>query len=341
MRRLKNFLRALTGKPLAVSNHLTWERHQRKNLRLAVERLLQNELVAVRPAPLVEPLFPGSMLMNQLCVSGTARVSGNEFLPVLDSLDVVYESLSVDSFEHSVNSIFIDFQSLAGDMETLLVEEIHRLLSERKSIDTLVVWNDGLSTEFLTSVPGRKIRLIKVHPQWHSPAYMLALYRSAGHCVFVDSHRAVDAIVTRIPCSLLVSEKFSGVLKTQTLFQTAGNSDGCRLIRQKIESSSNEHEYSIVENRLNELRAVLNSVSDSQIAGEEQLNKAAISDSGPVITRHALPWLELLSRQRDITVAWRKKWQKLVEDPRGFCLDSKYRILRLLATQLPDRLPVE
>lgn len=259
------------------------------------------------------------------------------FPPPVDSLDYVYEALTVDNFEYTHQSIFVDCAVATPQNNLLLEEELRRLLSENLSVGSVVVWSDVLTAELVSSISSRKIDVIKINPQWHRPAYMLALFGSVTHCVFVDTQRVVDAIVTRIPCTLIAGAGFSASLKTRALQRTVMDSEICKVYWDENRNNQEDTDYSVVDNRVVDLHSALRDCTGVQAESVDWLSAARRSDGEVVITAYPLQWLEAVSSFQDRRIILRKKWQKLREDPRGFCVDSKQPGLRFISKILPHR----
>jgi len=142
-----------------------WKNHQYTEIACNIDRSQE-----------LRPLFPGSMLFNQILVPANRM---NQFLPAVlpDTRDVEFEFCSLRSMSSVEQIVFLG-----------------------KSTGRLI---KGVLEENTTD-----ISFNAVEPDWNSVYALHTMYRNARHILFVDTMRVLDAAFTGCNCTLIATDEF-------------------------------------------------------------------------------------------------------------------------------------
>lgn len=316
-----------------------WKRHQLSCIEDAVSAM--DGKIANDSVSSIDPLIPGSRLYNQLLkIDHRAAPLALKCQPSVSSLDPVYESLSYPMQWPQGSTILVDINDPDQWCIDTLRETIDKLLNNNVSetgLDTLLVLQPGQLTGLKNMFASYPIRVQSLHPEWCNAAQMLAFYRGASHTVFINTARAADAAFCDIPNTLICGEVFIESQKTNALWKVIAGTSASQLVC--AVPTDQDHELprtSLIDNRLGDLRSALTQsivrqdddwLTEYMVAAE--LNKPVIhGEDGFRKTVQAIT---------DTRISLRRKGQKLQEDPKQFCVDSKNPVLRAIGRLLPSR----
>jgi len=171
-----------------------WKNHQYTEIACNIDRSQE-----------LRPLFPGSMLFNQILVPANRM---NQFLPAVlpDTRDVEFEFCSQLQGD-SQNTVLLDIDDTVESPPSDIILKLMRSMS---SVEQIV---------FLGKSTGRLIKGVleenttdisfnAVEPDWNSVYALHTMYRNARHILFVDTMRVLDAAFTGCNCTLIATDEF-------------------------------------------------------------------------------------------------------------------------------------
>lgn len=311
-----------------------WERHQRCEINRGVK-----QITAVKNRNLsCMPLYPGSMLFNQIALIGVDGSSGiNEFpSPRFESLDAVYEALGYPvAVEVSAETLIVDCQFWWTGLELALTAEIEKHCLKNPAKANVVLLSDQYSTRLKEICDMLSVKFNVISPRWWCAASLLCLYRNAAHVVFVDTARALDAAMIGVPCSLIAGDVYSNNPVFPALHTAIARLNCCRMIlpHQKTNKPVPDMEgiFSVENTRYALQSAMTESLVDT--------SASCVNDScgtDPVV-RTGVLWQQLWRRKvANTTVSTRRKARKLMEDPRAFFKDSTLPGSSAVAALFPE-----
>lgn len=320
----------------------SWSKHQQKCISDAVESIQSNTDVADPIS--ITPLIPGARLFNQMLMSDQQSSQGKvDAQPAVSSLDPVYESLSYPMQWPQGATILVDVN--VPDqwcLETLRETVVSHCENGDfdSPVESLVVLQGHQLTELKNTFADFPIRVQSLHPDWCNTAQMLAYYRSALHTIFINTSRVADAAFCGIDSTLICNQTFIESLKTDALMRVLSESPTCKIHGESPFLQSDESPvYSVIDNRIADLNTALSQMpvqktedwlSEYRVSAE--LNKPVIDDE--------IGWRKKAQAIIDTRITLRRKGQKLQEDPKQFCIDSRNPMLRALGRLLPSRVTV-
>ncbi len=317
MRRLSLYSRKSNG----------WECYQRSQ----IEKRGFSELT---------PAFPGSLIFNHLLVDcNSPRTTPGQDITVPDVSHVVYDYCTkvVEASEFD-NSLVIDVDINARELE---FADTLRQICTSIAVESITILGNKAFQQYesvVRHVCGSRCHVAVYEPDWMSVKELHAIYRQAKSVLFIDSMRVLDAVGTGCQCSLIVGKKLQSASVFAPLMrylQTSGcdvYSDDCLCERRSI-PVGNIDSFCIVENSLAEVRAVLDEEAEKSHSAAESLIKSICRSSDPVVRAYS-PWPDrILSSLNTKYITARRKIDKLLENPVGFCKDSDYRLLQLLGRE--------
>jgi len=278
----------------------------------------------------VQPLFPGSMLFNQVLIPAEQSVSVAMIPAIMaDTRDVELQYCTevLHSNKHK-NTLFLD---LACADHAVPKDMLINLISGYSWIDRIAVFNE-------TSVPLVK-HLIKksdllipievIEPDWSSAFALHSCYRSAGHLVFIDSMRVLDAAYTGCSCTLLVSAEFKSEVSFGLLLRQLAQVN-CSVFDSDGELGSDDYgscAFDVAENNIGEIEQYL-CAGSSVCASGDWLESVSHSNSKPIIQTNRHRSASVISTVLDKKTRLLRKLRKLQENPDAFFADSDNRVLK-------------
>jgi len=315
-----------------------WERHQRREVRRVLRQHVSDSSQGRTRFTQCLPLYPGSMLFNQIAILGSRVGAGRVVsevesgsVPRFESLDAVYAALGLlNPPGFSDNTLLIDCQSWWPGLEEVLRREIGR----GSSSQDVVVLSGPYSQRIQKACEGLSVQCRVIRPQWRSVVSLLSLYRSSGRVLFVDTARSLDAAMIGINCSLVVGNTYAKNAVFPALDSSLSQlpNSGVILAQHHVNSECSQPvTHSIVENSIRELLIALSC--------EHRLSEAGSGnglEDGPVV-RNGVFWQHVWKRRIDnLSVSTRRKSRKLIEDPRAFFRDSTIPCSGAIASLLPE-----
>ena len=285
----------------------------------------------------LRPLFPGSLLFNQILVPTEATTSPECLSDVMpDTRDVEFKFCSQQHRDSSLqNTVLIDIDDA---VEIPPVEVIDELINSSSSIEQVAFLGKsaGISLKDL-SVNNADVGFYTVEPEWRSAYALHALYRNAQHVVFIDSMRVLDAAFTGCGCTLVATDDFQKDVAFDFLLNqldktecTAYDPNG-RILLSKQEECS----FNITENNIHDVKAQLAAGSRLLPEADDWLTSLVCEKVSPVIdcsdNNSGGSWSNILDRK----TRFLRKASKLRDDPVAFLSDSDSRILKAAARVFP------
>ena len=328
-----------------------WQRDQQAQIRKAMHRfkgIASDASLDYTQNP--SPLFPGSMLFNQIMVPLTdGECVAHYSVTAPESIDVVYQYCS-DLCRDIIptGSVVLD----VGDNDSAVLLSLEPALSkviDRERCQQLIVLGRTVSKNIVRHCPV-DIKTTTIEPDWSSVSALHKIYRDARHVLFIDSMRVMDAAFTHCSCTLIASEKFRSTPGFELLLHSLHQAPHCKVLDQyghAIESSEENRRYPflIAENRLSDFSRTL-SFATRKSVHEEGLENAENkefdwlipfkgADTTRVIIHKARSSGQWLLKFGDYRTRWKRKAVKLKEDPRTFLSDSQFSVLKLVARLWP------
>lgn len=316
-----------------------WENHQLSCIEDAVTTFKNAKGLA--DVASIAPLLPGSSLFNQMVKTDLqSEQLALQHRPSVTSLDSVYESLSFPVHWPQGTTILVDIINPDQWCMNALRETVALLLEDNQSnteIETLLVLQPLQLTELQNMFASFPLRVQSLHSDWCNVAQMLAYYRGASHSVFINTTRAADAAFCNIPNTLICNQPFIDSQETNALWRVLADSSTSQVMCEvPVSCGVNLPLVPIIDNRMGDLQSALcESNGDSTDDWLAEYMVAAELNS-PVIHGEA-GWRKSVQKIIDTRISLRRKGQKLQEDPKQFCVDSKNPLLRALGRLLPSR----
>ena len=316
-----------------------WKEHQLSCIADAVSAM--DSKIANDSVSSIDPLIPGSRLYNQLLkIDQRAAPLALQCQPSISSLDPVYESLSYPMQWPQGSTILVDINDPDQWCIDTLRKTIDKLLNNNATeaaLDTLLVLQPSQLTELKNIFASYPIQVQSLHPEWCNAAKMFAFYRGASHTVFINTARAADAAFFDIPSTLICGQVFIESQKTNALWKVMADTSAGQLVcALPLDQDHELPRVSLIDNRLGDLRSALTQSTAGQdddwlaeymVAAE--LNKPVIHEEDG--------FRKKVQAITDARISLRRKGQKLQEDPKQFCVDSKNPVLRAIGRLLPSR----
>lgn len=315
-----------------TSTSNVWENHQLKAIAAAVKKSGGipdgvGELV-------IEPLFPGSYLCNQV-VFLESGADGNRVEHHVDepALDTIYESLSYSTNNSYGRYILIDSLHLDKATKSQLFDVV---CQHMEGVELLLVLDRSMQQEIEKLFNEVALKVQGVNPEWSNAARVLSLFRNARHCIFMDNYRVMDAAVCDCPLTLISSFDFAKQQSTNTLWNYLEGRLNCCLTG-ALSATSGLSVVAVVENNLVEFQRVLKGEPVAVYADWLDEYRMAPEHSRPVIERRFSVWYGPARNLQNLRLSVRRKSLKLAEDPKRFCSDSRNPILKQLGKLIPSR----
>ncbi|OED35518.1 hypothetical protein AB833_30345 [Chromatiales bacterium (ex Bugula neritina AB1)] len=338
MRSLKQF------QPMTY--HGRWERHQQEMIAREVRTYCSSRPV-LNKTPLCGALFPGSLLFNQIAVADVGAVeTEREYWPTFETLNAVYQSIMSPGWLSADDYFLIDCPHADDEVLPYVEARIRRLQLEYPGCQRVAVLGGNAAAKMTESIASLGLDLEFIKPEWYSAHQHVTAYRQALHCVFVDSCRVIDAVMTECSSTLIATRGFVRSLKTDVLIQCLSSSAFGEVIQTDFANSSEAvgGGWVLCENRVDDLHLILSRVAafDAAVSGGFHQPTTCADKNSPdsVITRPVLPVRDFFDAVALHRVSAKRKFCKLREDPKGFFNDSSYALLRILAQLFPDRAAV-
>ncbi len=291
----------------------------------------------------LQPVFPGSMLFNQIAVPTKSARSLFE-IPMCtpESVNVVYQYCGdVHTDNELSNSILID----SGDYDSVeSVTGIVKLLESDAEIDQLIFLGHSARDVLFPLLKDRlkkELIVTVVEPDWSSIYSQYLLFRQARHVIFFDSMRVLDAVFMRCNCSLVATSSFRSCATFNVLLHhlqelacPVYDQTGSLLSRL---SGDVELPFMIAENQRSNLMRALEAAKYDDGRRTDWLDDLLNVDNTPVIDRRRDALHSPVERMRDRKTRFSRKLAKLRNDPLAFLADSNFRILRCLAHAATSR----
>lgn len=287
-----------------------WQQYQHAQLK----RCLQS--INTRADCRVEPLYPGSMLFNQIAVVDHSPATDlQNYRPQLESLDSIYEAIGIGiSGMAEEPYLFIDCQASIAEpghqhlKQSLLIELKTFIDKHRQQGRIVIVDNDDVEhLKHLCDSIALRYQIIR--PRWWQASQWLRWYRSAERCVFVDSARVLDAAMTGVPCHSLATRACVSQPVFPALHAALAGYDHCRIT--SVFAGEINVSVRVVENECCQLFEAIGCGGADRVAGTT------------VISAESLWQNRWRNKLGNLQVTTRRKSRKLMEDPRAFFKDSK------------------
>jgi hypothetical protein len=300
--------------------------------------LQQNQIDQVAGANTASPLFPGSMLFNQIMLpldTGCSRVDVQSFLP--ETLDPVFEYCSTYGQDCDVTgALVIDAgQTVAGKC----IQAINRIIANMQSAGKIVLLGNE-SASLYDSLDTNKIIEV-LAPECYSPSALHRIYRLAKHTVFIDTLRSMDAAHTGCRCSVIFSDKKLRSLAGDIWVRSLSCTENCVVCDVSgraltVDTENDQYPFAVVDNDKAALAELCKQGpggrSPELLQNDKQthwLDNLTSASCQPVIR---LPDNSANSIDlRDKKTAVVRKLVKLRQDPYAFLSDSKINLLRRTA----------
>lgn len=309
-----------------------WEKHQVKAISKVV--VPTGSRSSAMDLPRVEPLFPGSYLCNHLVVlEHGAAVSVVDEVSCEASLDTIYESMSHSPATLFESYILIDAEHLDEVTMPLLLDAVYQNM---EGANALLVLNSSNLPRIKRLFIDLPLKVESVDPEWRNAASIIALYRNANYCVFVDSFRVMDAAVSGCPVSLISSMAFVRQQSTDALWHYLERNPNCQLSGAPSVGGENTV-VAIVDNSLHEIQRVLKGSHETTYEDWLDEYRQRPANSGQVILPNSSVWFKPDQNLRSLKLSLRRKAQKLSEDPKRFFSDSNIPVFRYLGKLIPMR----
>lgn len=314
-----------------------WRNHQLESITVATNDIISNSSEII--VPTIEPLIPGSYLCNQIVfLPDQTGVLPIDFKPAEVSLDTVYESLSFSAHSSVNSAILVDCLTLDNESSEHLFDVVCRLRQRFDNLNTLVVLQRSHLQRIKLLFESSPLNVRYIKPKWDVAGHVLSLYRNARHCVFIDTHRVVDAALCDCPLTLIASSGFVGALKTDALSRCLEIYSKAHIIglAGTVETSQ-QSTVKISENRMSDFQTLL--TGETPVVGCDWLDEYQLppEHNRPVIGSYLSRWQKPAQNVSDMRISFRRKTLKLQEDPRQFCADSNNPVIRKLANLFPSR----
>ena len=260
--------------------------------------------------------------------------------PAVTSLDPVYESLSFPAPWPQGTTILLDINHPDPWCMNSLREHVAFLLEDEHSnsaIDTLLVLQPHQLTELQNMFASFPLRVQSLHPDWCNVAQLLGNYRAALHTVFINTTRAADAAFCNIPNTLICSQPFIESQETNALWRVLADSSTSQVFCEvPVSCCTDLPVVQIIDNRMGDLQSALCGSAADKTGDWLGEYRVMAELNSPVIHGEA-GWRKSVQKIIDFRISLRRKGQKLQEDPKQFCVDSKNPLLRALGRLLPSR----
>jgi len=302
-----------------------WENHQH-------DQVASNTVAEVK----LRPLFPGSMLFNQILIpSNSSVLSLPTVLPDTRDVELEYCNRGANKGLHK-NTIVIDID---GFVEKPPLDAIIQLLKSHAHIEHLAILGKSarhLLKGLTEEIKKTELSTITVDPDWRSAYELHAFYRDAQHVIFIDTMRVLDAAYTGCDCTLIATDDFRRdvafdflVAQLDKIMCITYDSD-CQLVSPEMSICN----YKIAENNIHDVNVQL--ASDVCISQTVDWLTAEINEKTlPVINvadgESGGAWSKALDRRTRLL----RKARKLREDPGAFLADSDYRVLKAVSRVFP------
>ena len=285
----------------------------------------------------LRPLFPGSMLFNQILVPSNTPVSSlPTVFPDTRDMELEYCNRGANESLHK-NTIAIDIE---GIVEKPPVDAIIQLVKCHGHIEQVAFLGKSarrLLKGLTDEINKTGLSIITVDPDWRSVYELHALYRDAHHVLFIDTMRVLDAAYTGCNCTLIATDDFRRdvafdylVTQLDKLTCVTYGSD-CQPIFPEMSVCN----FKIAENNIHDVNVQLASeVCTSPTADwlTAELNEKALPVIDVADNECGGAWSNVLDRR----TRFLRKARKLREDPGAFLADSDYRILKAVSRVFPD-----
>jgi hypothetical protein len=264
----------------------------------------------------VEPLYPGSMLFNQIAVIDHPQATDlHLYRPQLESLDSIYEAIGASDAEVADEPcLLIDCQCSIAERDrqhlkqSLLIEL--KMFIDKRNQHGRVVLVDSVHVDHLKQLcDSVALRYQVIRPRWWQASQWLRWYRSAERCVFVDSARVLDAAMTGVPCHSLATRTYVAKPVYPALHAALVGYDHCRVT--SVFAGETGDSLKVIENDIAQLSTAMGYDCGDRVAGSS------------VISAESLWQNKWRSKLGNVQVSTRRKSRKLIEDPRAFFRDSK------------------
>ena len=283
-----------------------WEKHQRREialfLRAHASEPAKSQAQSAHPEYL--PLYPGSMLFNQIGVLYPAAVNvvagpdvpgpdlpGSDVpgpdveawqTPLFESLDTVYAALAPAQSANmdGGDTLLIDCQCWWPGLEAVLQIEIDKVsvsLSERFKVVVLA----GRYAQRVQSICNNMSIVNSVtRPDWRNAAALISLYRKSAHTLFVDSARSLDAAMIGCKCCLVAGEAYSATPVFPALRNALSQVSTCQVVLPpRYNERQRPTKISMVENSRCELLLAINRECKSAGVGKS-IGTSAVNSTG-------------------------------------------------------------
>ena len=301
--------------------------------------LQQSQIDQLAGANTAHPLFPGSMLFNQIMLplnTGGSRVDVDSLIP--ETLDPVFEFCSTYDVERGLTG------ALVIDAGQTIVEKctdtLARIISDQSSADKIVLLGSELSS--LVNLLDTDKPIVTLTPERYSASALHGIYRLAKHTVFIDTLRAMDAAHTGCSCSVIFTSEKLQSAASNIWVQSLGSAIDCvvRDVSGRVLTADTEHNlfpFAVVDNNQAALAQLCKQVSDycgdGTPANDSQVHwlDCLTEDVQQAVIRLPDSGADSIGLLDKKTVAVRKL-VKLRQDPYAFLSDSKINLLRRAAT---------
>jgi len=281
----------------------------------------------------VQPLFPGSMLFNQVLIPAEQSVSVAMMPAILaDTRDVELQYCTelLHSNEHK-NRLILDLgcADYAVPKDALI-----NLISGYSWIDRIAVFNES-SVQLVKNLLKKADLLIPIEiiePDWSSAFALHACYRSARHLIFIDSMRVLDAAYTGCSCTLLASTEFKSQVSFGLLLRQLAQVN-CLAFDSNGKLESDDYgscAFYVAENSIGDVEQYLSDRSSVDVNGD-WLERVSHNNSKPIIQTNRHHSAGFKSTVLDKKTRLARKLRKLQENPDAFFADSENPVLKNIA----------
>ena len=281
----------------------------------------------------VQPLFPGSMLFNQVLIPAELSVPVAMMPAILaDTRDVELQYCTelLHSNEHK-NTLFLD---LGCSDHAVPKDMLVHLISGYSWIDRIVVFNESSvqQVNHLLEKADLLIPIEIIEPDWNSAFALHACYRSARHLIFIDSMRVLDAAYTGCSCTLLASSEFKSEVSFGLLLRQLAQVN-CLAFDSDGKLGSDDYgscDFYIAENNIGDIEQYLSGRSSVDVS-DDWLERVSQNNSKPIIQTNLHDSAGFKSTVLDKKTRLARKLRKLQENPDAFFADSENPVLKNIA----------
>lgn len=328
-----------------------WERHQNRE----IKRYLRQCVTVPKDSERCVPLYPGSMLFNQIAIIDGEGLSAplDNSMPRFESLDSVYEALGSTDHHRQRNlskeTLLVDCQAWWPGIDEILQAELIRLGEQCASQPEVIVFSGRYTGQVKKICSSLSIPCRAINPRWWCAASLLCVYRQSKHTIFVNTARSLDAAMTGAACSLIVDQKYRENAVFPALHRALSQLPCCNIpqafsVNRATSRAVSGNHVIAVENSAEALHTALFSSFPQQTSlqtpqqKKQQLRQTENSSFGPgVVIRSGVLWQQCWKNAvANFSVSTRRKARKLVEDPRAFFADSRIPLSGLIASAIPQ-----